>query len=97
MSTPERAVYFVDADLRITNVNPVVLRQWGKSRGEVINRTLVELFPAAEGGPVHQAMLTALRSYRPARFRMTSQLVERDVEVEIYPVHGGLQVTATYI
>jgi transposase len=37
--------------------------------------------PPAEGGPVRQAMLTALRSYRPTRFRMTSQLVNRAAEV----------------
>jgi len=96
MAGSERGIYFVDRELRFVTVNPVALRRWGKSAREVLNHTVAEVFPNALGGEVHLAMVNALRTFQPARFKSRSLVVDGDVEVEIYPVNNGLQVVLSY-
>jgi PAS domain-containing protein len=93
MPKEERAFYTLDEDLRLMDAGPKALAIWGKSKRELIGRRLVEVFPYADGGPVHQALLDALRTLRPMRLKTESVLLSQTVEVEIYPVNGLLQVS----
>jgi|GEM_PF-6615630 len=88
-----RAFYTLDGDLRLTGASPNTLRLWGRTWREVQGRKLVEVFPFTENGPVHLALEDALRSFQPKRLRVDSQFVGKPVEVEIYPVREGLQVS----
>jgi len=94
-SADTRAFYTLDADLKIVAASPNTLRIWGKSSKDVFGRRLVELFPWVEGGPVHEALEDALRSFQPKRLRVNSVILGQLVEVEVYPVSGGLQVSFT--
>jgi PAS domain S-box-containing protein len=82
----------VDRELRFLSVNEVLLRILGKARAEMIGRTYLEVYPEAEGGEVHEALERALRSMSPQRQRLYSRVLARDLEMEIFPVAGGLQV-----
>jgi len=88
-----RAFYTVDRNLRFISASQNTLALWGKSRTEVVGKGLLDLFPFAEGGPTHQGLLEALRSFRPIRVKDRSVYLAADIDVEIYPVAAGLQVS----
>ena len=92
-SQTRRAFYTLDADLRLVAASPNTLRLWGKKTRDVIGRKLVEVFPWVDGGPVHEALQQALQTYQPVRLRVNSLVMAKPVEVEIYPVRDGLQVS----
>jgi hypothetical protein len=93
MSQHERAFYVLDRELRLINASPNTLAIWGKSLREVVGRKLVDVFPFVEGGPTHEGLLLALQTFRPVRLQTESVLLNKLVEVEIYPVADGLQVS----
>jgi hypothetical protein len=87
------AFYTLDRELRLTGASPNTLRMWGKTMKELQGRKLVEAFPFAENGPVHRALEDALRTLQPKRLRVESRVLNQVVDVEIYPVRDGLQVS----
>ncbi len=93
MSTAERAFYTLDRELRLVMASPNTLILWGKPAKEIIGRRLTDVFPYVEGGDVHLALAQALRSFQPVRLRTHSVVLGKAVEVEIYPVREGLQVS----
>jgi hypothetical protein len=93
VSQADRAFYTLDSELRLVGASQNTLRIWGKSQKDIAGRKLTELFPFVDGGPVHAALLEALRTYRPVRLQTHSVLLSRTVDVEIYPVQDGLQVS----
>ncbi|WP_374471579.1 PAS domain-containing protein [Phenylobacterium sp.] len=82
----------LDHDLRFVSVNDVMLRSLGKTRDEMIGRGYLEVYPQSVGSEVHQALERALRSMAPEKRRLHSQALGRALEMEIFPVAGGLQV-----
>jgi len=93
----DRAIYMLSGDLRVLSVNPGALRMWGKAREEVLGRSMTELFPQMRGTEVQRAMESALKSFRPATFETRSFLLDKMIEVELYPLNAGLQVTVREI
>jgi len=93
MPVEERAFYTLDRDLRLLDAGPRALAVWGKSRRELIGRRLVDAFPFVQGSAMEAALTEALQTLRPVRIRMNSVVLGRSVEVEIYPVHGVVQVS----
>ncbi len=87
-----RVFYTLDRDLRIISASERALALWGKSRDEVDGKTLLELFPFAEGGDTHEALLEALRTFRVVRLRTQSVYFNGPIGVEIYPIGNTLQV-----
>ena len=92
-SQANRAFYTLDPELRLVGASPNTLRIWGKQPRDVIGRKLVEVFPWVDGAPVHEALQQALQTYAPVRLRVNSVVMAKSVEVEIYPVRDGLQVS----
>ncbi len=93
MNSGERAFYTLDRQLRLLSASPYTFAVWGRSPKEMIGKKLIDLFPFVDGGPVHQALLQALQSFRPVRLRAPSVVLAGEVEVEIYPLADGLQVS----
>jgi PAS domain-containing protein len=88
-----RAFFTVDRDLRIISASENTLALWGKTRAEVDGKKLLELFPFAEGGDTHEALLEALRTFRPVRLRTQSIYFDGPIGVEIYPIGNTLQIS----
>ena len=88
-----RAFYTLDRDLRIISASENALALWGKSRDEVDGKSLLELFPFAEGGETHEALLEALRTFRVVRLKTESLYFDGLIGVEIYPIGSTLQVS----
>jgi PAS domain-containing protein len=82
----------LDHELRFLSVNDVLLGVLGKSCDEMIGRGYLEVYPRSVGSEVHQALERALRSLAPEKRRLRSEALDRDLEMEIFPVAGGLQV-----
>jgi PAS domain-containing protein len=93
LSQAERAFYTLDAELRLVSASPNTLRIWGRTAREIAGKKLVELFPFVADGPMHEALKRALHTYQPVRLQVPSVLLGKAVDVEIYPVSGGLQVS----
>lgn len=93
MSHTDRAFYTLDQELRLLGASQNTLRMWGKTSAEITGRKLVDVFPFVEGTTVHHALREALKTFRPVRLRVNSVVLSRLVDVEIYPVHSGLQVS----
>lgn len=93
LPSTERAFYQLDLSLRLLDAGPRALAIWGKSKSDVIGRHLLEVFPFAESSPVYEALVDASRTLKPKRLKADSLLLKQTVEVEIYPVNGGLQVS----
>jgi hypothetical protein len=89
----QRMFYTLDAELRFRGVGQRALATWGKTERELLGRNIIDVFPRMEGGAVHQALLDALRSMRPVRLEARSVPLGVPIRVEVYPVHGGLQVS----
>ena len=88
-----RAFYTVDRDLKFISASRNTLALWGKSRGDMIGKHLFDLFPFAKGGPTHEGLLEAMRTFRPVRVKDRSVYLAQQIDVEIYPVADGLQVS----
>lgn len=89
----ERAFYTLDRDLRLLGASENTLALWGKSRGDIRGKSLFDLFPSAESGPTHQAIDEALRTFRPVRIKIMSVYLGGEIDLEIYPVSEGVQVS----
>jgi hypothetical protein len=88
----QRYAYTLDAELRFVGVGKTTATMWGRRERDLLGRRIVDVFPAMEGGVVHQALMEALRTMRPVRVEAMSLMWGVPMRVEIYPVHGGLQV-----
>ena len=89
----ERAFYTLDRNLCMLGASENTLALWGKTRSEIRGKSLLDLFPAVQGGPTHQAIEEALRTFRPVRIKTISVYLGGEIDVEIYPVSEGVQVS----
>ncbi|MCR5874985.1 PAS domain-containing protein [Phenylobacterium sp. J426] len=93
MPLSDRPAYCtVDRDLRFLSINETMLTVLKKTRDDLIGRTYLEVYPEAEGAPLHRMLQQALQSLTPQKGRLWSVPLARELEVEIFPVGGTLQV-----
>lgn len=87
------AFYAVDADFRFTYVNRKAEELWNRCREDLIGKHFGTEFPEAVNTESYEWHLRVARERRPAHFETASSLVDRPVEVSIYPTdNGGLSV-----
>lgn len=86
------AFYAIDRDWRFLVVNPRAEAFWGRSRDELLGRTMLELFPRFEGSPSYQAHAQALATQAPVEFETISTATGAPVALRIFPDASGLEV-----
>ena len=86
------AFYAVDAEDRFTYVNKVAEAWWGRRREDLIGKVIWEAFPQAIGSRSWEAHTTAARERRVVRLEAMSPLINRWVDVSIFPSGTGLSV-----
>ena len=87
------AFYVVDAGWRIVFFNSNAERHFGRTRDEVLGRSVFEAFPRATGSEFEGPFREAMRERRGARVEAGSVRGDgRWVEVEVAPCGDGLSV-----
>jgi PAS domain S-box-containing protein len=86
------AFYGLDREFCFTYVNACAERLWGKNRTELLGRRAEEVFPIWVGSASHEAHRQALNSGRRVDIETMSRVLNRPVELSIYPTPGGLSV-----
>ena len=87
------AFYVVDADWRIVFFNAFAERHFGRSRGEVLGRSVYDVFPSASGSAFDAPFRQAMHERGTARVEAPSVRDDgRWVEVEVAPCGDGLSI-----
>ncbi|HEU4457196.1 MAG TPA: ATP-binding protein [Longimicrobium sp.] len=86
------AFFSVDPAWRLAYVNRRAEELWGKRRGDVLGRSLWELFPQAAGAEGERAVRRAMEGRRAVHVEALSPVLGRWMEIQAFPVDGGLSV-----
>ncbi|HEX6751838.1 MAG TPA: ATP-binding protein [Longimicrobium sp.] len=86
------AFYALDPEWRLTYVNGVAERLWGRERGSMLGRTLWEVFPTAADSEAAPALRRAMEQRSAERVEMRSRQLGRWFEVHAFPTGDGLSV-----
>lgn len=86
------AFYAVDGQWRLTYVNRQTEQLWGKKREALIGRSLWEAFPEAIGTFAYEQLHRAFRERETVRFETVSPVLQRWIEVSVYPTSDGISV-----
>jgi PAS domain S-box-containing protein len=83
------AFFALGPDFTFTYANHRALEMWGRRADDVLGRKLIEVFPQAQGTPVHAAYLDAMRRRETVQLETVSPVIHRWLAVTIYPSRGG--------
>lgn len=86
------AFYAIDAEHRFTYVNRVAEAWWGRRREDLIGKVLADEFPQALCAPAYEAQVAALRERREVRMEAMSPIIDRWVDISMFPSGTGLSV-----
>jgi PAS domain S-box-containing protein len=92
LETMSDAFYTLDRDTRFTLVNAEAELLMGRSRSEMLGRTLSEAFPAGNGHPLRAAQLRALREQITVVEEAHYAPSGRWLSIRCYPSPEGLAV-----
>ena len=84
--------FALDRQWCFTRVNDAALRHFGKTREELLGRTLLEVFPVSKGTAFETGYRAAMESGEPSRFESSSMISDRTLEVHAYPGRENLTV-----
>jgi len=84
--------YALDAQYRFTYINQRALDYLGKTREELLDRSVWDAFPATEGSLLEEQFERVLRTQVSAAFELKSVLSGRWFELRVYPAGEGLSV-----
>nr|WP_294503535.1 ATP-binding protein [uncultured Rhodopila sp.] len=86
------AFYAVDHDWKLTYFNRKAEELWGRTRGDLLGKVYWEEFPQAACGAIHDAHQRAARDQQVVTVEAMSPVLNRWVDVTIFPADGGLSV-----
>ncbi len=84
--------YSVDYSWKLQYVNAHILKLWNKKREEVLGRSIWDVFPNAVGSTVYKELAKAAKTKKARKFEWFSTVVNRWVELRIYPTKTGISV-----
>ena len=84
--------YAIDLNWRITSVNTLAAQFLGKTRDELVGRSIFEAYPRFAGSQVHLAHQRALSTKRPVRIEFPAAGFESSLSIRIIPSPTGVAV-----
>ena len=84
--------YAIDLNWRITSVNTLAAQFLGKTRDELVGRSIFEAYPRFAGSQVHLAHQRALSTKRPVRSNSPAAGFESSLSIRIIPSPTGVAV-----
>jgi PAS domain S-box-containing protein len=88
----DEGFYAIDRDWRFIFINRQAENFWGRSREDMIGRSMLELFPAFENSEPHRVHSAAMASGVPTRVDTVSTATGAPVELRLHPSDHGLSV-----
>jgi PAS domain S-box-containing protein len=86
----EGSFYAIDREWRLLYVNRRAEEFWGRSRDELLGRSMLEAFPNFAGSPSHAAHQRAMESQAFTMDEVISTAANRPVELRLFPHPQGL-------
>ncbi len=86
------AFYALDGTWRFTYVNRRAEEYWGKRREDLIGQNHWEVFPEVVSTQSYDELHRAMEEQRTVHFEVVSPVVDRWIEVSVYPASGGISV-----
>lgn len=83
------AFYAIDEQARFTYVSAKTAEIWGRARQDLIGRNYWAEFPTAAGSESHRMHEQVMRTRQPVHYETISPLLNRWIDVSIYPAAGG--------
>jgi PAS domain S-box-containing protein len=77
--------YALDRSWRFAHVNDAALRHMGKTREEILGRTLFDVYPGSRGSLIETEYARAMESGEPRHFENPSLITGRVLEIHAYP------------
>jgi PAS domain S-box-containing protein len=77
--------YALDRSWRFTHVNDAALRHMGKTREEILGRTLFDVYPESRCSLIETEYARAMESGEPSHFKNPSLITGRILEIHAYP------------
>ncbi len=84
--------YVLDSNSRFIYANARAQQMWGKTREELINRNIWEVFPQGVTTQAYTEIQRAIDTQQPGAFETFSEFLNLWVEVNIYPSNQGIAV-----
>ena len=81
-----------DTEFRYTYVNESALEMLGQPEGELLGRKITDVFPEIVETETYTQFTRALRTQEPTRYVRYSDIMDRWVEVRVFPSPSGLSV-----
>lgn len=88
----DEAFYALDGHWRFVFVNGHAAAFWGRSRQELLGKSMFELFPHFSGSPSHAAHAQAMSSRTPVQTEAISTATGAPVSLRIFPDGDGINV-----
>jgi PAS domain S-box-containing protein len=84
--------YAIDRDWRFTHINDAALRHFGQTREQILGHTIKEVFPRFPASVFEREFQRAWELGEPVRIQAPSVVVDRIVELWVYPAQNTLTV-----
>jgi PAS domain S-box-containing protein len=86
------AFYSLDNELRLTYVNRKTEELWGMKREDLLGKNFLEVFPQSVGTHSYHECMRAINEGCIVNFETISPILNRWVEVSVYPTASGLSI-----
>jgi PAS domain S-box-containing protein len=84
--------FAMDRECRINHVNDTAFKHFGKTRDEMVGRTLLEVLPGTRDTVFETEYTRAIRSGEPVHFEAPSAISNRILELHVYPGPDNINV-----
>ncbi|MDD5169207.1 MAG: PAS domain S-box protein, partial [Syntrophales bacterium] len=84
--------YVLDMEWRFVHVNDSTLHHMGKTREEVLGRTLFDVFPGTRNSIIETEYRSAMESGEPRHLENSSLITGRVLEIHAYPGRNNLTI-----
>lgn len=85
--------YQLDQEWRFIDINRVTLERFGKSREELLGKSIWEVYPMAVGSELDKQLRRAIEQMVPVHFEVASKIIPGAwFEAHAYPTRSGLSV-----
>ena len=84
--------FAMDREWRITHVNDVALKHFGRTREQMVGQMFFDAFPESRGTAFEIEYVRAMESNEPVHFEVASIISDKIIEVHAYPGQENITI-----